>query len=162
MAFEEMYEKLQPMITAQMRNLNIYKNFEQFRQAANVAIWLAWKKYDAQKGDFEPYASQSIRGALLDELKKSARYEELQVPTEDSQLQMHLESIEDEKNINILEQLTEEINEVEYRILKAYYFERNTHKEIANELNMTAAALQKQKSRLLKRLRTVLDKNQLM
>lgn len=162
MEFEEMFEKLQPMITAHMRKLNIYKNFEQFRQVANIAIWLAWERYDSQKGDFEPYASKSIRGVLLDELKKSIQYEELQIPTEDSQLQMYLDSMEDERNINILEQLTEEINVIEKKILIAYYFEGNTHKEIANELNMTTAALQKKKSRLLKRLRHVLDKNKFM
>lgn len=162
MEFEEMFEKLQPMITAHMRKLNIYKNFEQFRQVANIAIWLAWERYDPQKGDFEPYASKSIRGALLDELKKSIQYEELQIPTEDSQLQMYLDSMEDERNINILEQLTEEINGIEKKILRAYYFEGNTHKEIANELNMSTAALQKKKSRLLKRLRKVLNKNKFM
>lgn len=162
MTFEEMYEKLQPMITAHMRKLNIYKNFEQFRQVANIAIWLAWEKYDPKKGDFEPYASQSIRGALLDELKKNARYEELHVPTENSHIQMYLERIEDERNINILEHLTEEMTAIEYAILAAYYFKGNTHKEIADELNITAAALQKRKSRLLKRLRNVLDENKFM
>lgn len=148
-----MYEKLQPMVSAHLRKLHIYKNIPHFRQVANVSIWLAWRKYDPARGDFEPYASQSIRGALLDELKKASNYDKHYISTEDTRIFEALERIEDASNIRILEAIMEELSAVEQAILKAYYEDGHSHEEIAKCYAITTAALQKRKSRLLLKLR---------
>lgn len=69
-SFEEVLEQYEPMITASMRKLNVYGHYEQFRQTGRIALWLAWKRYDEEKGHFAPFASKSIRGAILDSFKK--------------------------------------------------------------------------------------------
>ncbi|GED20865.1 sigma-70 family RNA polymerase sigma factor [Kurthia gibsonii] len=153
MTFEAMLEKLEPMISAHMRKLHIYKEHEQFRQSARVAIWRAWQRFDAEKGDFEPYAFQTIRGALLDELKMSARYEERFVPTEDDALYEQIQGEGCQRTRDFVEFLAPHTTPEECMILHAYYIEGYDHTEIAAMLGMSRAALQKKKSRLLIRLR---------
>ena len=70
MNFEDVLEQYEPMISASMRKLNIYRDHESFRQAGRVALWQAWNRFDETKGNFTPFAYRSIRGAMLDELKK--------------------------------------------------------------------------------------------
>ncbi|MBO0602533.1 hypothetical protein I2483_12775 [Sporosarcina sp. E16_3] len=70
MNFEDVLEQYEPMISASIRKLNIYRDHENFRQAARVALWQAWNRFDDAKGNFTPFAYRSIRGAMLDELKK--------------------------------------------------------------------------------------------
>lgn len=157
MDFEEMYEKLQPMVNAHIRKLHIYKNKEHFRQVANVAIWLAWRNYDSERGDFEPYASQTIRGALLEELTKTTKYEQHYISTEDEVLTGFLEQLEERETILYLEEVLEGVSEVERALIRAYYDEGRSHKEIAEAANISVAALQKRKMRLLLKLREMLQ-----
>lgn len=153
MEFEKIYEQLQPMISAHMRKLHIYKNKEHFRQIANVAIWLAWEKYDPQRGDFEPYASQTIRGALLSELTKSSIYEERYIPMEDQIVTAWIERIEEQQQLESLERALETLTVEERDLLINYYYEGYTHKEMAEKRGITLAALQKRKLRLLVKLK---------
>lgn len=153
MKFEEMLEKLEPMISAHMRKLGIYKDHEQFRQSARVAIWRAWERFDPERGEFEPYASQTIRGALLDELKASYKYDEHFVPTENTEIHEFLHEVKPNQTPFILETLEPFLSKEELSILIAYYIDGYSHEEIARAFGMNAAALQKRKSRIITRLR---------
>ena len=84
--FEEVLIQYEPMISAALRQLNVYRHHDQFRQAGRVALWQAWTRYDEEKGHFAPYASRSIRGALLDLIKSESRFEENVMQTEDDLL----------------------------------------------------------------------------
>ena len=89
--FEEVLEQFEPMISACMRKLSIYKNHQLYRQAGRIALWKAWVKFDEEKGDFAPYAYRSIYGGMLDELKKEKRQEEQTDLVEDEKLATLLE-----------------------------------------------------------------------
>ena len=153
MKFEEMLEKLEPMISAHMRKIGIYKEHEQYRQAARVAIWKAWERFDPAIGDFEPYASQTIRGALLDELKVSYKYDEHFVPTESTEIHEFLHEVKPNRTPLIIETLEPFLTQEELAIIMAYYIDGYSHEEIARAFGMNAAALQKRKSRIITRLR---------
>ena len=85
--FEDVLTQYEPMISAAMRKLNIYRDHESFRQAGRVALWQAWTRYEEGKGHFAPFAYVSIRGAMLDLLKKEVRFEENVMQTEEEVLE---------------------------------------------------------------------------
>ncbi|WP_255485859.1 sigma factor [Sporosarcina sp. BP05] len=59
--FEDVLEQYEPMISASIRKLNIYRGHDSFRQAARVALLQAWNRFDEAKGNFTPFAYRSIR-----------------------------------------------------------------------------------------------------
>ncbi|MBQ0139453.1 MAG: sigma-70 family RNA polymerase sigma factor [Kurthia sp.] len=159
MEFEAMLQQLEPMISAHLRKLHIYKDHAHFRQVARGAIWQAWLKYDSQRGDFPPFASQTIRGALLDELKSTHRYEAHVHPTESTVLQELREQDYTPTKKDVLTILQEYTSQTELELLSAYYYEGYSTAEIAKIVKMTVPALQKSRSRLLQRLRKQLKKS---
>lgn len=74
--FEEVANQYAPMISAIIRKLHIYRDFETFRQIGNIALWQAWQRFDDAKGNFTPFAYRSIQGAMLDELKRDTKRNE--------------------------------------------------------------------------------------
>ncbi|WP_192599200.1 sigma-70 family RNA polymerase sigma factor [Sporosarcina limicola] len=48
----------------------VHCGYLKIRQTGSVALWQAWTRFDMEKGNFTPFAYGSIRGAMLDELKK--------------------------------------------------------------------------------------------
>ena len=50
--FEDVLTQYEPMISATLRRLNIYRDHESFRQTGRVALWQAWTRYEEGKGHF--------------------------------------------------------------------------------------------------------------
>jgi len=48
----------------------VSRRYLKFRQTGRAALWQAWTRFDTEKVNFTPFAYRSIRGAMLDELKK--------------------------------------------------------------------------------------------
>src|SRR5690606_11779681 len=84
--FEQILEQYEPMISSILRKTNVYKNHEHFRQSARIALWEAWKKYDAARGHFAPFAYRTIQTTIFTELKKDTQYTERQIPYEKDKL----------------------------------------------------------------------------
>ncbi|GAF65039.1 putative RNA polymerase [Bacillus sp. TS-2] len=75
-SFEEVLKDYLPLIKNQMKQLNIYTNFEEFYQVGQIALWKAYCHYNPEKGHFAFYAKQRVRGDLIDFLRKEAKYKE--------------------------------------------------------------------------------------
>ena len=52
MNFEDVLEQYEPMISASIRKLNIYRDHDSFKQAGRVALWQAWHRFDASERKF--------------------------------------------------------------------------------------------------------------
>ena len=150
--FEEVLEGFDPMITAAIRKCRIYKNHDHYRQTARIALWKAWKNYDQEQGDFEPYAYTCIKGSILDELKKESRDEERYYPEQDDLIEFYTPTSEIE-NTDIFEQFLSNLKKEDKQLLIDYYLEGYTFKELAKKYNQSADALRKRKKRLLDKLR---------
>lgn len=155
--FEQVLSQYEPMISATLRKLNIYREHEQFRQAARVALWRAWQRYDEEKGHFAPFASRSIRGAMLDLLKQENRVEEHIIQTEDELLYGYVETEDksivvekwSEKTFHVLEQLTKK----EKQLIHWLFVEGLTQKECAEKAKISPAGIKKRRERLLVKLK---------
>lgn len=155
--FENVLEQYEPMITHSIRKLNIYRDHEQYRQAGRVALWQAWTRFDIDKGDFTPYAYRSIRGAMLDELKRASKYEEHVMPAVSEELIDVIGSTE-EKNFDFLMEVIEQLDANEKAFIHWTYVEQCSLAECAERFGISVAGVKKRRERLLKKLRGIMVK----
>lgn len=157
MEFEQVLAQYEPMISAALRQLNIYRDRDHFRQAGRVALWQAWERYEEGKGHFAPFASRSIRGAMLDMMKQENKFEENVVQTEDDLLASYVDNMREiDKSIEwpseiaaALAQLTEN----EKQLIHWLFIEGFTQKEYAEKAKISVAGVKKRRARLLVKLK---------
>ncbi|WP_172371637.1 sigma-70 family RNA polymerase sigma factor [Sporosarcina jiandibaonis] len=157
--FEEVLTQYEPMISASMRQLNIYRDHESFRQAGRVALWQAWTRYEEGRGHFAPFASMSIRGAMLDLLKKEVRFEENVMQTEEDVLEFlnDIESPETDQWSDRLCQAFKVLNDAEREFIHWYFVEGLSQAECAEKAGVSVAGIKKRRQRMLVKLREALQ-----
>ncbi|MEK3978584.1 sigma-70 family RNA polymerase sigma factor [Psychrobacillus sp. FSL K6-2836] len=157
--FEEVLKQFEPMISACIRKLSIYKNHELYRQAGRIALWKAWVKFDVEKGDFAPYAYRSIYGGILDELKREKRQEEQVDPMEDEKLGFLLEqSMATSLLREDLETAIESLQSNERELLMWIFVEGVSLQQAATRVGITIPGIKKRRERMLAKLRERIEK----
>lgn len=153
--FEDVLVQYEPMISANIRQLNIYREHEQYRQTGRVALWKAWQKFDREKGNFTPYAYRTIRGAMMDEMKKENRFEERFMPAEDDMLTLWIEEevYVEEGWVDRLSEAVDQLTDEEKQLLNWLYMERYTQAQCAQKIGISVAGVKKRRQRLLEKLR---------
>lgn len=156
--FEDVLAQYEPMISASIRKLNIYRNHESFRQVGRIALWQAWTRFDKEKGNFTPYAYRSIHGAMLDELKRDNRFESNNSQMEDDILEA-LSIVEDpipstwsDRLDNAFEMLTP----AERELIQWLFVEELPLSECAERVSISLAGIKKRRQRMLEKLRGIL------
>ena len=159
--FEQVLSQYEPMISATLRQLNIYKEHGQFRQAARIALWQAWTRYDESKGHFAPYASRSMRGAMLELLQRENKFETHCVQTEDDVLALmidqQVEGITGHYLSDSIVQAIEALSNNEKELIQWLYFEQFTQVECAKRAGISVAGIKKRRERMLVKLRSLLE-----
>ncbi|WP_260858132.1 sigma-70 family RNA polymerase sigma factor [Bacillus sp. FJAT-22090] len=152
--FEDILTQYEPMISACMRKLNIYKNHELYKQSGRIALWRAWMKFDEQKGNFPPYAYRSIYGAMLDELKKEVHREEYIDPVEDEKLAVIIEQSFTTSFIHEeLGDVIDKLSRTEQDLLLWIFVEGISLSQAADRAGITISGIKKRRERLLNKLR---------
>lgn len=147
--FEEVAMQYAPMVSAVIRKLHIYRDFDTYRQVGNIALWQAWQRFDDEKGNFTPFAYRSIRGAMLDELKRETRRNDQA---------SHMGSIQEEVGEAIVEGLPDwlevgQLNDQEKWLLEALYIKDCKLSDLAASEGISLAGMKKRRERLLKKLK---------
>ena len=157
--FEDVLKQFEPMISACIRKLSIYKNHELYRQAGRIALWKAWVKFEVEKGDFAPYAYRSIYGGILDELKREKRQEEQVDPMEDEKLGFLLEqSMATSLLREDLEIAIESLQSNERELLMWIFVEGVSLQQAATRVGITIPGIKKRRERMLAKLRERIEK----
>ncbi|WP_318617310.1 sigma-70 family RNA polymerase sigma factor [Sporosarcina sp. YIM B06819] len=158
MIFEDVLEQYEPMISASIRKLNIYRDHEQYRQAGRVALWQAWHRFDENKGNFTAFAFRSIRGAMLDELKKESRFEEHNMPMEDELVEnvVDLTIFSDCEWSDGLAEALALLSNAELELVHWLFVEGLSLAECATRYGITVAGIKKRRERMLVKLRNLL------
>ncbi len=150
--FEEVAIQYAPMISAIIRKLHIYRDYDAFRQTGNIALWQAWQRFEDDKGNFTPFAYRSIQGAMLDELKRETKRSE-QLMTEEHDVQ---EKFTEELTDCLPEWLqVARLTIQEKKLLEALYVQDCRLTELAKYENISLAGMKKRRERLLKKLRHI-------
>lgn len=154
--FEEVLEAVQPMITSIITKLQIYKDFDSYRQIASIAVWKAWLKAQPAKGQFSAFIYSSIKGEILNELSKEKKYLERITVVEDETLHYMLserERGESQKSSDYLESILTQLEQGERNIIFLYYVAGYNDREIADILDLSIAVCKKRRMRVIQRLR---------
>lgn len=161
-SFEQCLEQYEPMISATIRKLHVYRDFEQFRQVGRIALWQAWKRFDHEKGAFAPYASRSMWGAMIDYMKSENRYADHMMQTEDEQLLDYIDTHEMVFEIDADERLGDLVTafskmvEQDRLLIKWLYIEKMTQKQCAERLGISVSGVKKRRERVLGNLRSLI------
>lgn len=148
--FEEVAVTYAPMISAIMRKLHIYRDYDTFRQIGNIALWQAWQRFEDEKGHFTPFAYRSIQGAMLDELKRETK--------RNDQVSRIANGQEEEIREEVVDGLPDwlevnKLNKHEKWLLEALYVNGRSLSELAVTEDISLAGMKKRRERLLKKLK---------
>lgn len=153
--FENITKQYAPMISAIIRKLHIYRDFETFRQVGKIALWQAYERFDETKGNFTPFAYRSIYGALLDELKREVRFT-------GNVMIMENENFEQIEDLRFPDELPEWLDNIlltieERNLLEALFVEGRSVVELAALNQLSIAGMKKRRERVLKKLKKQLS-----
>ena len=157
---EDLLLKYEPMISAMLRQLNIRRDHDNFRQAARLALCLASERYDSGRGHFAPFAYRTIRGAMLDELKKESRHAEtasavgpeiLEALSGGHSSEADMELPDD--RLPLLRQAFIRLPEDDRLLLSRLFVERMPYAECARLSGITVPGIKKRRERILSKLR---------
>ncbi|GKW45206.1 sigma factor [Planococcus sp. NCCP-2050] len=157
--YEELDIQYAPMITALIRKLHIYREYETFRQVGKIALWQASIRYDESKGSFTAFAYRTIHGAMLDHLKKEAKYIErnlVQQNHEFDDLAVCMEQDELPEWIDALYLKNEEKS-----LLEELFVKGNSLTRLAASEGLSLAGMKKRRERVLKKLKENISQDQI-
>lgn len=149
--FKLVEEQYAPMISALIRKVHIYRDYEIYRQVGKVALWQAWMRFDGEKGDFTPFAFKTVHGALLDELAREGRYAKLFILSDGGDFD-ELEAPKPEENLPEWV-LGIPLKEKERKLLKELFVEDKAIKQLAELYGISVAGMKKKRARLLEKIK---------
>lgn len=155
-SFLEVLEQYEKLIKNQIKSLNIYKNYDEYYQIGLIALWKAWKNYDDSKGKFSAYAYVTVRGSILEKLRKEAQYEE-RFPILDEQ--MTGSYLEDFLEKVLFESYLTTLTEKQKTWVIEAIYNGKTLAQIASEYETTVEAVKSWRKEALKKLRKLLSQN---
>lgn len=149
--FEQAVEQYSPMISAIIRKLHIYRDYDAYRQIGKIALWHACCRFEESKGDFTPFAYRTIYGAMLDELKRESRFTNRFALSETTQF-------EDLETGAIEDQLPEWLDEIslkesERKMLDDLYVQGISVVDLARIHGLSVSGMKKRKGRVLEKVR---------
>lgn len=152
--FDEALIQYSPMISAIIRKLHIYRDYDAFRQVGKIALWQACQRFDESKGDFTPFAFRSIHGAMLDELKKESRFSSRFAVTENEAFEwISDDRIED----GLPEWLDAQLfSESEYALLDDLFVKGKSLSELAVSSCISLSGMKKRRERVLKKVKATI------
>lgn len=154
---EEVLQQYSPMISAMIRKLNIYRDFENYRQIGEVALWQAWLRFDKSKGEFTPFAYRTIQGAMLDELNRENRFTLRFEVMEEAGVNEPANFLEEDILPEWLEQV--DLSATEKVLLQNLFIDHSSMSELAAQYGISKSALKKRKTRTLKKIRKQIQDN---
>ena len=125
-----LYEK---MIKNQMKKLCLYRDYEEYYQCGLIGLWKAYEKYEEEKGTFSAYAFVTVRGYLLEKLKKESKFQKQHTCVEQEILQNVCGAEVSSETQDYMSLLDEKEKHIIY---ERFYVGKKIH-EIAEEMEMT-------------------------
>lgn len=130
--FKEAVVLYEGMIVNQIKKLGIRQDYEEYYQCGLIGLWYAYERFDAEKGFFPTYALVTVRGYILERLKKESTVQERYVCVGEYEDIFHFEDIEMRAK-----DLMSVLDEKEKYIIFEHFFVGKTIGEIALETEMT-------------------------
>ncbi|PEF36102.1 sigma-70 family RNA polymerase sigma factor [Bacillus wiedmannii] len=130
--FTETVVLYEGMIVNQIKKLGIYQDHEEYYQCGLIGLWHAYERFDAEKGSFPVYAVVTVRGYILERLKKESALQERNVYVGEYEEIFTFEDAEIRAK-----DFMSVLDEKEKYIIFERFFVGKTMGEIASEMEMT-------------------------
>ena len=151
--FEMCLSQYEPMIKSLIKKIRVYKQFEDYYQIGQIALWQAYEKYDEEKGSFTTFAYVTVRGKMLNQLSKERLYEERFVPVDVYDEQPYIQDQEAAFSFEQFVFLLEGISPLQQQILIDRFYYNMSFQEIAAKTGMPENSTRSSYRYALKRLR---------
>ncbi|MED3080016.1 sigma-70 family RNA polymerase sigma factor [Bacillus wiedmannii] len=130
--FTETVVLYEGMIVNQIKKLGIYQDHEEYYQCGLIGLWHSYERFDAEKGSFPAYAVVTVRGYILERLKKESALQERNVYVGE------YEEIFSFEDVGLrVQDFMSVLDEKEKYIIFERFFVGKTMGEIASEMEMT-------------------------
>ncbi|MGM9950025.1 MAG: RNA polymerase sigma factor [Lysinibacillus sp.] len=154
MEFEQLASEMEPMIAKLLNKCRIYKNRDEYRQIALIALWKAYSSYDESKYSFKAYLYNQMRYDVIDALRYHAKREAVFIPTSDEKMAFYLENGKEIlTSSSFLEKMFEQMTDEEKQLLHAVFVEQQTNEELAERFGISVEAAKKRKYRMKNKLK---------
>ena len=134
-AFSEIFDFIAPKINAYylVNNLSI-EQAEELTQEVLSTIWLKAKLFDSEKSKFITWSFTIARNKKIDFYRKNKRND---VNEEDIRDFLYENNKSDDYELeSIINNITQELDENQKKLIKMSFFEQKSHKNIAAELEI--------------------------
>ncbi|WP_449537951.1 sigma-70 family RNA polymerase sigma factor [Ferdinandcohnia sp. Marseille-Q9671] len=153
MDFDKLAEQYKPMIYQVIKRLRLYGDKENFYQIGLIGLWEASTRFDPKKGvEFSTFAYSTIRGKLLDHLKKEARYENHCQPSGEH-IFINLADSMEAFPTDLIEGYCQGLTENQVRWVQGRIIEDKSYKEIAVEHGVSVDSVKSWGRQAIKKLR---------
>jgi RNA polymerase sigma factor (sigma-70 family) len=149
--FNDCLNQYTPLIKSIIKKLRIYKDYDEYYQIGQIALWHAYENYEINKGSFSNYAYLNINGYLLNALSKESKYDDRNVVVGEHKEEKTVtnEALLYEEFISNLEG----ISPLQMQILIDRFYYNREFSQIAAKLNMPESSVRSSYRYALKRLR---------
>ncbi|ART75973.1 hypothetical protein B4U37_07990 [Sutcliffiella horikoshii] len=154
--FEEVLNQYTPMIHHIIKTLNIYKEKDRYVHEATIALWEAFCSQNCRKGSFTSYAYSSIRGKLLNHLKKEVRWEDTHMFME-AMPEEGIDFTGDSVDVG-LEEYTRHLTDKQRKWVEECIIKGKKLDEVARQEEVTVSAVKSWRAEALKKLRREINK----
>ncbi|MGN7300709.1 sigma-70 family RNA polymerase sigma factor [Ferdinandcohnia sp. SAFN-114] len=156
MEFEELAEQYKPLIFQVIKSLRLYGDRESFFQIGLIGLWEASTRFNPGKGvEFSTFAFSTIRGKLLDYLKKEVRYQE-HYQLSGEQIFMKLADRSEGFQEDLIEMYGEKLTKNQVKWVQGRIIEDKSYKEIAIEHGVTVESVKSWGKQAVKKLREII------
>ncbi|WP_051291542.1 sigma-70 family RNA polymerase sigma factor [Fictibacillus gelatini] len=152
--FEELVKQFEPLILAQIKSLKVAHHFDDYYQIGLVGLWEAYSRFNEEKGAFSAFALKTVRGKMLNQLKKEVRYSSIHGElTQEQEAILPSENGDQPLETDILKEYLEPLTEKQRKWVVGRIFLQKGEKEIAEAEGVTVHAVKSWRKQALKNLR---------
>jgi DNA-directed RNA polymerase len=152
-SFEVCLTQYEPMIKSLIKKIRVYKQYEEYYQIGQIALWQAYENFNEEKGSFTTFAYVTVRGKMLNQLSKERLYEERFVPVDVYDEQPYTQDQEAAFSFEQFVSLLEGISPLQQQILIDRFYFNMSFPEIAAKTGMAENSARSSYRYALKRLR---------
>ncbi|THE11941.1 sigma-70 family RNA polymerase sigma factor [Bacillus timonensis] len=156
MEFEDLLVQYKPLIFQVMKHLRLYGDKECFYQIGLIGLWEASTRFDPEKGvAFSTFAYSTIRGKLLDHLKKEALHRDRCRPMGEM-IFLSLTDSTKRDSVNVIEEYGEGLTDNQVKWVQGRIIEDKSYKRIADEHGVSVDSVKSWGRQAIKKLRKII------
>lgn len=150
---DEVVERYAPIVRKQLKELQIYKDYDDYYQIGLIALWEAYMRFVPEKGTFATFAMHTVCGRLLTELSKETTYAARHQLTDEGFHYIVDEHKTSMLELEMMEWYIETLSERQQTWLKEAIVQGKTTAEIAKEYSVSVHTVRSWKKATIKKLK---------